>query len=109
VSKKSIPDEVKQQANEVIAAFNEGVIKDPSRHCTARYKGSYLYIDRYDHDVLFHVCRLEYTGKTDVWEFAVFKYSDECYDQDEWCFPGFGHVDGTIAGALRAGLRAYPV
>jgi hypothetical protein len=42
------------------------------------------------------------------WEFAIFKYSDERYDPDEWMFPGGEELDGTIEGAMRAGLKAYP-
>jgi hypothetical protein len=44
----------------------------------------------------------------DSWEFAIYKYSDERYDPDEWMFPGAGHIDGTIEGAIKAGLEAYP-
>jgi hypothetical protein len=42
------------------------------------------------------------------WDFAIYKYSDECYDPDEWFFPGAEEVDGTIEGAMRAGLMTYP-
>jgi hypothetical protein len=42
------------------------------------------------------------------WEFAIFKYSHEFYDPEEWLFPGAGHVDGTVEGALRAAMEAYP-
>ncbi len=41
-------------------------------------------------------------------EFAVFKYSSETYDANEFFFPGAGKLDGTIEGALRAGLEIYP-
>jgi hypothetical protein len=51
---------------------------------------------------------LEYTGGIDNWDFAIFKYSDERYDPKEWFFPGAGHVDGTVEGAMKAGLEAYP-
>jgi hypothetical protein len=51
---------------------------------------------------------LEYTGDIKKWDFAIFKYSDERYDPEEWFFPGAGHIDGTIEGAMRAGLEAYP-
>ena len=44
----------------------------------------------------------------DNWEFAIYKYSDSRYDPEEWMFPGMGEVDGTIEGAMRAGLLAYP-
>jgi hypothetical protein len=103
-----IPEQVKQQADEIVDAFNQTVIKDPNRYYVTRYKGAYLYLDRFDYSVVSHVCRLTYTGKTDEWEFAIFKYSDERYDPEEWFFPGSGHVDGSIAGALKAGLEAYP-
>ncbi len=52
--------------------------------------------------------RLKYNGQMDKWEFAVFKYSREFYDSDEWMFPGASQLDGTIEGALKAGLEIYP-
>jgi hypothetical protein len=45
----------------------------------------------------------------DNWEFAIFKWSTERYDPDEWFFPGSEYVDGTVEGAMMAGLHAYPV
>ena len=30
------------------------------------------------------------------------------YDAEEWFFPGEEHIDGTIEGAMKAGLEAYP-
>ncbi len=44
-----------------------------------------------------------------VEDFAIFKWSREDYDPEEWFFPGVEHVDGTIEGAMKAGLEAYPV
>lgn len=44
----------------------------------------------------------------DNWSFAVFKYSNEKYDPDEWMFPGAFELDGTVEGALKAGLEIYP-
>ncbi len=67
----------------------------------------YLSIPRNDWGRVCHVCRLKYNGAMDNWDFAIFKYSDEHYDPDEWMFPGGGHVDGTVVGAMRAGLEAY--
>jgi hypothetical protein len=52
--------------------------------------------------------RLKYNGKMDNWDFAVFRYSREIYDADEWMFPGAGKLNGTIEGALRAGIEIYP-
>jgi hypothetical protein len=55
------------------------------------------------------ICRLTYTGKLDDWGFAIFKWSNERYDPDEWFFPGAEELDGTIEGAMRSGLKAYSV
>ena len=44
----------------------------------------------------------------DDWDFAIYKYSTEKYDLDECMFPGDQFVDGTIEGAMKAGLQAYP-
>jgi hypothetical protein len=51
---------------------------------------------------------LQYTGALERWDFAIYKYSDERSDPHEWFFPGSELVDGTIEGAMRAGLAAYP-
>ena len=55
------------------------------------------------------VARLTYTGDMKEWEFAIFKWTREQYDPDEWFFPGSNLFDGTIEGAMKAGLEAYPV
>lgn len=54
------------------------------------------------------ICRLTYTGNVNDWKFAIYKYSDNRYDPDEWMIPGLGHLDGTIEGAMKAGLEVYP-
>ena len=104
----SIPAHVKQWADEAIQRFNDTVIADPNCGYVARYRGAYLYLDRSDYGDRSPIARLTYTGSTDKWEFAIYKYSDERYDAEEWLFPGSGYLDGTIEGAMRAGLEAYP-
>jgi len=106
-TKETIPDEIKAQVEEIIRDFNSKVL-NPDYYYVARYKGNYLYLDLYKYGRVGPVSRLKYTGKMDDWEFAIYKYSDERYDPDEWMFPGSGHVDGTVEGAMRAGLKAYP-
>jgi hypothetical protein len=103
-----IPDHVKKQADGIVRDFNKRTFKDRERYYTARYKGSYLYLDRYEYGVVNQICRLSYTGGMNNWEFAIFKYSSGRYDAEEWFFPGAGLVDGTIEGAMKAGLTAYP-
>ena len=68
-----------------------------------------MYLDRQDYGDPSHICRLNYTGSMDHWGFAIYKYSDEKYDPDEFVFPGYEHLDGTIEGAMKAGLEAYPM
>jgi hypothetical protein len=105
---KKIPDHVKQWADEAIQRFNDTLIANPDISYVARYRGGYLYLDRLEYGQQSSIARLTYTGSTDNWEFAIYKYSDEKYDPAEWLFPGSGYLDGTIEGAMRAGLEAYP-
>jgi hypothetical protein len=51
--------------------------------------------------------RLKYNGKMDDWDFAIFKWSTEKYDADEFFFSGAEELDGTIEGAMKAGYLAY--
>lgn len=52
---------------------------------------------------------MEYFREISEWEFAIFKWSSEIYDPDEYFFSGSELVDGTIEGAMKAGIKAYPV
>jgi hypothetical protein len=102
-----IPDDIKEQADKIVADFNLKVFKDSNYYYKTRYKGKFLYLDRYEYGTESKVCRLQYTGAIDKWEFAIYKYSSDRYDSEEWMFPGSGLVDGTIEGAMNAGMEAY--
>ncbi|MBN1811306.1 MAG: hypothetical protein JXA14_05690 [Anaerolineae bacterium] len=104
---RQIPDEVKAQVSEIVVRFNEGS-NDPTCYYVARFRGPYLYLGRSDFGRIGPICRLKYTGDMNNWEFAIFKWSTERYATDEW-FTGDEYVDGTVAGAMMAGLHAYPV
>jgi hypothetical protein len=103
-----IPNLVKTQVANRITAFNRAVIHDPDVNFLPRYRGAFLYLDRCDYGQVGRIARLTYMGALDRWEFAVYRYSDERYDPDEWLFPGAEELDGTIEGAMRAGMAAYP-
>lgn len=105
--RKSIPDEVKQQAEQIIARFNKRSLARTGSFYVPRWRGVFLFLDRVDHDMTSQICRLKYTGDIHKWEFAIFKYSSERYDPNEHWFPGAECVDGTIEGAMKAGLKAY--
>ena len=106
--REPIPEHVKEQTDTLISVFNKKVIKDPTRYYVARYRGPYLYLDRLAYGAQQRIARLAYDNGTGAWTFAIFKYSDERYDADEWLFPGSGFLVGTFEGALKAGLEAYP-
>ena len=80
MTSKSIPQEVKRQVDEAVTRFNQSVIRGTNRCYITRYRGSYLYLDRFDYGRSCPICRLKYTGDINGWKFAIFKYSDERYD-----------------------------
>jgi len=99
-----IPNSLKSEIEAKIHAFNS----ENDCKYAVRYRGKFLYLDRDDdHETLSPICRLLFTGDMDKWEFAIYKYSSAAYDPEEWFFPGEQHVDGTIEGAMMAGLEAY--
>ena len=106
---KDIPDDLKKRVKDIIETFNEKVLRGKDCYYQVRFKGKYLYLDRSDYGIVGPICRLTYTGNLNKWDFAIFKWSSERYDADEWMFPGNQHLDGTVVGAMKAGLEAYPV
>ena len=106
--KNLIPAPIKLQVDAIVQNFNQQTFTDPQRYYFTRYKGSYLYLDRFEHGRVKHICRLKYIDNLTNWDFAIFKYSTETYDAHEWFFPGSSLVDGTIEGAMNAGLHVYP-
>lgn len=104
-----IPDTIKAQVAERIATFNRAVLRIRTSSTSPATKARSSTIPgavrrRAEQPHL----PVEYTGTLDSWQFAIYKYSDERYDPNEWFFPGAGQVDGTLEGAMRAGLEAYP-
>ncbi len=105
---KGIPDEVIYDVEKIIDNFNEQMVDSEECYYVPRYKGKYLYLDRMEYGKLGPICRLKYNGKMDDWDFEIYKFSSDQYDPEEWFFPGVDEVDGTIEGAMKAGLEAYP-
>lgn len=121
MSKVSIPPEIQAEVQKLIDEFNRVNLKEstsllsaffPSKNkrgYSARFKGKYLYLDRTDRSEPLPICRLTWKGKMNNWDFAIYKYSSDRYDPEEWFFPGEEHVDGTVTGAMKAGMEAYPI
>lgn len=109
MAKPKLTPELKLQIDAIVARFNvEELGRQPYAHYITQYRGAHLYLGHDRRGKFSPICRLTYTGDMDGWEFAIYKYSDGGYDPDEWFFPGMEEVDGTIEGAMRAGLKAYP-
>ena len=109
MGKKLIPDEIREKVSVVVEEFNQQELKDMNARYIAKFQGRFLYLDRVAYGQKEPVSRMEYFKEIDKWEFAIFKWSTEIYDPDECMFPGSEFVDGTVEGAMRAGMRAYPV
>lgn len=98
--KHSIPVEVNRQVDEIVERFNDVIIQNGHRFLR-RTIGD---LDRRDGHILSPRGRIKYAGSMDEWEFAVFKYSSETYDPDEWMFP----VHNISMAGLKACVQAYP-
>lgn len=105
--KPAIPREIKDQVERIVEGFNGTVLKDLGRYYLVRFKARFLYLDRSDYGRVGPICRLEYRGGMDNWKFSIYKFSSGSYDAEEWFFPGSDQVDGTLEGAMKAGLEAY--
>lgn len=107
---KTIPQGVKASVLKAVAEFNHETFGDWEIAYIARFQGLYVYLDRKAFSFnTCRICRLKFNGNPDDWEFAIFLYSTGEYSTDEPYFPGDDEVDGTVEGALRAGMKAYPV
>jgi hypothetical protein len=109
MNRKTISAEVKEAVTDSIAKFNRDNFADWEIAYIARFKGIHLYLDRSEFGRVTRVCRLTFTGEPKhEWDFAIYKYSTEQYSPDECFFPGDNQVDGTVEGAMRAGMEVYP-
>lgn len=102
-----IPDEVKEEAVRAIDRFNEKSLAGTGYSFVARFQGKYRYLDRDEFGQALPICRLQYGRAGKPWASAIYKYSSGRYDPEETWFPGFELVDGTVEGAMKAGMRAY--
>jgi hypothetical protein len=119
--KPVIPIEIQEEVLRIVDEFNRKTFKgeqhplvqalfgENKRGYRARFKGKFLYLDRTDRRRASEICRLTWNGKIDNWDFAIYRHSRNFYDPEEWMFPGAGHVDGTVEGAMKAGMEAYPM
>lgn len=105
---KTIPKKIKDEVKDIVNRFNIENLSLSDRFYIPKFKGNFLFLDRRNSaGGVGPICRLEYTGEIDSWEFAIYKYSWGDYSPDECFFPGEDHIDGTVEGAMKCGLEAY--
>jgi len=111
MAKTDIPADIQQKVSEIIDKFNQKEFKGnlENLYFFPEFKGKFLYLKRKEYHNISPVARLTYNGDMEDWDFAIFKWSTEKYSPDEFLFPGIEQVDGTIEGALKAGMGAYPI
>ncbi|MDZ7879288.1 MAG: hypothetical protein U5L45_16520 [Saprospiraceae bacterium] len=121
----SIPNDIKHEVLEIVEGFNQ----KSKTYYRADFRGKFCYISRIDKNdkaplfikavKLFlptdnapeletKIGRLTWTGDMDSWDFAVYKYSRDSYDPDEWFFPGREKLNGTVQSVLETGYTIYP-
>jgi hypothetical protein len=119
--KPTIPTEIQEEVLKIVEEFNrktftgeqnpilKALFGKTKRGFAARFKGKFLYLDRTDRGRPTEICRLTWNGRMDNWGFAIYRHSRNFYDPDEWMFPGAGYINGTVEGAMKAGMEAYPM
>lgn len=99
--KKAIPDEIRKVVEE---RLNKHVREKYAKYdieLIMDFRGPYCYIDYEDWETGSHLCRMKYNGKMDTWDMEIYKYSDECYDEDRDYLSSGGTVEECFDEAAR--------
>lgn len=104
-----VPLEVQNELAKKANIFNAQYLTKSGCAYIPNVRGKFIYLMRVCHDgSIEKIGRLTYDGDIENMDFAIFKYSTEGYDASE-PFPGDKYLDGTIEGAMKACLKAYPI
>jgi hypothetical protein len=128
-----IPAEIKNALQERVDAFN----KVHKTQYELDFRGRFCYLSRLDDRALdvnilsslspllnrllmakqntvqeTKICKMTWDGDIDSWaDFTPYLYSRDAYDtsgEAAWFMPGARLFDGTIEGAMLAGMEMYP-
>ena len=102
-----IPISVQAMLQDRVNAFCKEKLLRGNYYADARGKFIYLGV-LMPNRTIQRLGRLTYRGDLENMEFAIFKHSSGKYDPKERRFPGAEYLDGTIEGALKALIKAYP-
>lgn len=106
----TIPPQLKESVLARLAAHGHRYIVYGVEEVIGQFRGPYLYVSYVEESVGLPIqrrpsplCRLRYTGDPEYWEFQIYKYSDESYDDEgEFPFPG-----GTVEECFDAAASLY--
>ena len=106
----AIPLEIQKEINKKIDVFNKKYMSKSNYKYCAIIKGKFIYL-MWQYEVAGEqkfdkISRLTYDGNLNDMDFAIFRYSREKYDATAM-FPGDNYINGTLEGAMKAGLKAY--
>jgi hypothetical protein len=103
-----VPVEIQNELNDRVKKFNEEKLSKSYCKYDIVIKGKFIYLNhQYQGNTTSKVARLTYNGDINKMYFAIYKYSSEMYDPNEFFYPGSEFINGTIEGAMKAGLKAY--
>jgi hypothetical protein len=100
MAKRRIPPDVEERA----VALLQEIASKHRRPIRVQRRGTFLYVGDVRWGQVSPLCRLEYRGAEHDWGFAIYKYSDEVYANDEFFFPECG----TLEELLITAFQAYP-
>ncbi len=104
----AMPVEVQREIETRVGAFNSKHLAKSYYKFHPKIQGKFIYLMYLTpNGELEHNGRLKYDGDLENMDFAIYKYSSEKYDSNEW-FPGIKYANGTIEGGMKACLEAYP-
>jgi hypothetical protein len=107
--RKWIKDDVREEVRRIVDEFNRKNLDMDKCYYIPRFQGKKCYLDRFEYGRISRVCYLLYKGDINDWGFAIYLWSAGCYDAEDYLFPGDEFLEGTIEGAMKACMKAYPV
>ena len=103
-----IPIDEQAQLQERANFFKKKFVPKTSWQFVADARGKFVYLRRYMNDgSCQNLGRLIYEGNIENMAFSIYRYNTEKYDTKA-DFVGAHHLNGTLEGALKAILEAFP-
>ena len=102
----AIPEEVRAEIVERVEKFNKEYLSKETEQYIPEFKGKFIYLKRVKLDGYCDpICRLTYDGALKNMHFAMYRFSNEKYDDTADAF----FDAGTLEKAMKVGLEVYPI